>query len=78
MVGGGVIKKIESENKKVDIFTKGLQGWLFLGLERYYVDGKHSYEKVCIKKWHIHPEMDIYGPKGIFWTDGENSYFGLI
>ena len=30
-----VIRKIESENKKADIFTKGLQGAIFVSIRRF-------------------------------------------
>ena len=49
-----LIQKIESENQKAYIFTKGVQGELFSVLGNCYSVGKSSYERGCSKKWHIH------------------------
>ena len=50
-----VIWKIESENQKSDIFTKGLQAGFFSGLESWYAVGKPSYERECSGKWNLQP-----------------------
>ena len=40
-----VIRKIESENQKVDIFTKGLKSGFLSSLGSIYAVGKHSDER---------------------------------
>ena len=45
-----VTLKIESENQKAYIFTKGLQGEIFSGLGSFYAVGKTSDERDFSKK----------------------------
>ena len=45
-----VIWKIESENQKADIFTKGLQGEFLSGQGSFYAASKASNEREFIKK----------------------------
>ena len=48
-----LIKKIESENQKADIFTKGLQGELFVSNRKLLCGYKPSYDKYCDEKYHL-------------------------
>ena len=65
-----MIWKIESDNKKADIFTKGLQGQIFVSIISCYVVGNSSDEKGCSKKLHLRSYLET------LWSKME--YFGLL
>ena len=73
-----MIQNIESENQKAEFFTISLQGGFLSGFESFYAFGKPSYERGCSKNDIFSLKERYYGPKGIFWTIGEYSIFGLL
>ena len=65
-----MIWKIESENHKADIFTKGVQGQVFVRISKLLCVGKPSDERECSEKLHLQSYLEI------LWS--ETGYFGLL